>query len=132
MCCVCLTYCCSLDQWRSYRLFFLLKSFCSRAAGYAHCNTPSVTHSALLPLLLISPRRDVWRELIAREGSRGAAKGFSLNLIKGPIAFSVSLTTYDLLRAAWHTHDDGGGGSGGSGTGRSSKHLRRGQHAQPQ
>lgn len=76
--------------------------------------------------------RDVWRELIAREGSRGAAKGFSLNLIKGPIAFSVSLTTYDLLRAAWHDRDGSEQGSDGSGGGGDNRHLRRGHHAQQQ
>ena len=34
---------------------------------------------------------------MATEGLRGLAKGFSLNIIKGPITLSLSLTTYDIL-----------------------------------
>ncbi|KAJ1444098.1 mitochondrial carrier domain-containing protein [Ochromonadaceae sp. CCMP2298] len=41
----------------------------------------------------------VWRELIRTEGFSGAGKGFTLNIIKGPIALSISLTVYDLLKA---------------------------------
>lgn len=36
--------------------------------------------------------------LLKSEGWRGMTKGFSLNIIKGPIALSISLTTYDLMR----------------------------------
>jgi len=37
------------------------------------------------------------KDLIAKEGLRGLAKGFSLNIIKGPITLSLSLTTYDIM-----------------------------------
>lgn len=36
-------------------------------------------------------------ELISKEGIRGLTKGFSLNIIKGPITLSLSLTTYDVM-----------------------------------
>lgn len=49
---------------------------------------------ALLPPLC----RHVLRQLIETEGLRGLSKGFSLNIIKGPITLSLSFTTYDLLR----------------------------------
>lgn len=37
--------------------------------------------------------RQLWKE----EGLRGLGKGFTLNIIKGPISLSVSLTVYDYL-----------------------------------
>ena len=37
------------------------------------------------------------RQLLVKEGIRGLAKGFSLNIIKGPITLSLSLTIYDFL-----------------------------------
>ena len=45
--------------------------------------------------------RGTWKvlaELYATEGLRGISKGFSLNIIKGPITLSISLTAYDKLR----------------------------------
>ena len=41
----------------------------------------------------------VLTELYATEGLRGISKGFSLNIIKGPITLTISLTAYDLLRS---------------------------------
>jgi hypothetical protein len=38
------------------------------------------------------------RELIEAEGLRGLSKGFSLNVLKGPITMSISLTTYDMMQ----------------------------------
>lgn len=40
----------------------------------------------------------VLSELYTTEGVRGISKGFSLNIIKGPITLSISLTAYDILR----------------------------------
>jgi solute carrier family 25, member 42 len=41
--------------------------------------------------------RHVLTELYTTEGYRGLFKGFSMNIIKGPVAISVSMTVYDLL-----------------------------------
>jgi len=38
------------------------------------------------------------KELVASEGIRGLGKGFTLNILKGPITMSISLTAYDLLQ----------------------------------
>ena len=43
-------------------------------------------------------QRAVFRELLAKEGYRGLYKGFTLNIVKGPVTLSISLTTYDLLK----------------------------------
>jgi Mitochondrial carrier protein len=42
--------------------------------------------------------RQVLMEIIEQEGARALTKGFSLNVIKGPITLSLSFTTYDILR----------------------------------
>lgn len=38
--------------------------------------------------------KDVWRE----QGMNGFFKGLSMNWLKGPIAFSISFTTFDILK----------------------------------
>jgi hypothetical protein len=42
--------------------------------------------------------RTALKTLFVEESFRGFWKGFSLNIIKGPISLSISLTVYDLLR----------------------------------
>lgn len=37
---------------------------------------------------------------LLQEGPRGLFKGFTLNLVKGPVAVGVSLSTYDWLKVA--------------------------------
>ena len=38
------------------------------------------------------------RDLYMEQGYRGFLKGVSMNWIKGPIAFSISFTTFDLIQ----------------------------------
>lgn len=48
-----------------------------------------------------TPPASTWgslTHLLATEGVRGLFKGYSLNVFKGPITLSLSLTTYDFLR----------------------------------
>jgi solute carrier family 25 protein 42 len=42
---------------------------------------------------------EMFKRLWKEEGIRGLGKGFSVNIIKGPISLSVSLTVYDWLRS---------------------------------
>jgi solute carrier family 25 protein 42 len=42
--------------------------------------------------------RSCIKTLYQQEGFRSFWKGFSINIIKGPIALSISLTVYDMLR----------------------------------
>ena len=41
----------------------------------------------------------VVRSLYAEQGWRGFFKGVSMNWMKGPIAFSISFTTFDLVQS---------------------------------
>ena len=42
--------------------------------------------------------REALAHLISSERLRGLSKGVSLNIVKGSVALSISLTVYDLLR----------------------------------
>lgn len=46
----------------------------------------------------LSSFRATLYELTKTEGWRGLTKGFSMNIIKGPITLSISFTTYDFMR----------------------------------
>jgi hypothetical protein len=43
------------------------------------------------------------QKIIQYEGLSGLFKGFTLNIFKGPISLSISLTTYDMLKK-WLEH----------------------------
>ena len=43
---------------------------------------------------MISLERAVFRE----QGLRGLFKGVSVNFFKGPVAFSISFTTFDMVQ----------------------------------
>jgi hypothetical protein len=55
------------------------------------------SNAYLYTLLHPSTSRSTLVHLVKTEGIRGLGKGFSLNIIKGPITLSISLTTYDML-----------------------------------
>ena len=46
--------------------------------------------------------RCILKNLIEKEGYRALTKGFSINIIKGPITLGISLTTYDFLKHFLH------------------------------
>jgi len=43
------------------------------------------------------PLRSTFMKIMREEGTRGVFKGFTMNIFKGPITVSVSMTTYDVL-----------------------------------
>ncbi len=61
----------------------------TRVSNVVQTNIKAKRYLSMTELL-----RQLWRE----EGLRGLGKGFSLNILKGPVSLSVSLTAYDWLR----------------------------------
>ena len=49
---------------------------------------------------------DIVRELYAEQGVGGFFKGVSLNWFKGPIAFSISFTIFDLVQIYIETEEE--------------------------
>lgn len=49
---------------------------------------------------------ELLRHLIKTEGMRGLLKGFTMNVVKGPVTISVSMTTYDTLMRWINTRDE--------------------------
>lgn len=54
--------------------------------------------NAIDNIMLFSSIRNFMFQLYKEEGLRGMFKGFSVNIVKGPITLSLNLTTYDYLR----------------------------------
>jgi solute carrier family 25 protein 42 len=46
---------------------------------------------------------NIVKELFQEQGVRGFFKGVSLNWIKGPVAFSISFTTFDIIQSFLET-----------------------------
>ena len=54
------------------------------------------------PPTLLSIVKDLYRE----QGYRGFLKGVSMNWIKGPLAFSISFTAFDLIQGVVETESE--------------------------
>ena len=67
-------------------MFHLLRWHDTAHKGIPVSFPPSSTYSTVV------------RHLIATEGLQGLLKGFSMNVIKGPITLSISMFTYDSLK----------------------------------
>jgi solute carrier family 25 protein 42 len=48
----------------------------------------------------------IMRELYAEQGYRGFFKGVTMNYLKGPIAFSISFTAFDIIQSLTETKDE--------------------------
>ena len=62
-------------------------------AGQKHAAS-QISNSIIKPPTLLQVVKDLWKE----QGVVGFFKGLSLNWLKGPIAFSISFTTFDILK----------------------------------
>lgn len=61
----------------------------------------SVLHTKDLSLVKAPPTLfETVHRLYLEEGLRGFFKGLSMNWIKGPVAFSISFTSYDKIKGA--------------------------------
>jgi hypothetical protein len=75
--------------------------------GHAHSRNPAL-ENAIRAVVPDHPpsMMTIVKELYAEQGVRGFFKGVSLNWFKGPIAFSISFTAFDLLQSVLETEEE--------------------------
>jgi hypothetical protein len=75
--------------------------------GHAHSRNPAA-ESAIRAVVPDHPPTmgAIIKELYQEQGIRGFFKGVTLNWFKGPIAFSISFTAFDLLQSWLETEEE--------------------------
>lgn len=77
------------------------QSISSKPVTASDARTPGLTNDKKKITLTM---RETIKYLYKEQGERGLFKGVSMNWIKGPVAFSLSFTTYDLLKGWIQSH----------------------------